>query len=241
MCTGVDDLCDSAASTDRNSAHADSAFGACCASVVSLAWSLAVAGCLGWREGWSGCWPALAGPVVGASLDGRGGVRWPGLPLIQMPGIPAVTRRARAGGPGQHHGPAGTSGSAGARTAIRSCPARRAVGVARVLLVTWLSCVSSAPQNPHKSGPRRWLPTGSPRTKRHSPAHGGTSANMALLALTSLYAGSAGLTPSAALVARAATGLLLTGRFMVRVHAREQTYRSGAPLSRVPLRAGECL
>src|SRR5882724_10625485 len=25
MCTGVDDLCDSAASTDRNSAHADSA------------------------------------------------------------------------------------------------------------------------------------------------------------------------------------------------------------------------
>jgi hypothetical protein len=37
-------------------------------------------------------------------------------------------------------------------------------------------------------------PTENPRTKRHSAAQGGTAANMALLALTSLYAGSAGLT-----------------------------------------------
>ena len=38
-------------------------------------------------------------------------------------------------GPGQHYGPAGTGGSAEARAAIRSCPPRRAVGVAHVLLV----------------------------------------------------------------------------------------------------------
>src|SRR5712691_1310609 len=48
-----------------------------------------------------------------------------------MPGMPAVTRRARAIGPGQHYGPAGTGGSAEARTAIRSCPARRAVVLPR--------------------------------------------------------------------------------------------------------------
>jgi hypothetical protein len=35
-----------------------------------------------------------------------------------------------------------------------------------------------APQNPHKSGPQGWLPTESPRTKRHSPAHGGTDAKI---------------------------------------------------------------
>jgi hypothetical protein len=40
------------------------------------------------------------------------------------------------------------------------------------------SCVSSSPQNPHKSGAAEWFPTESPRTIRHSPAHGGTDANM---------------------------------------------------------------
>jgi hypothetical protein len=82
------------------------------------------------RDAWGG---GRGGPGAGRRQRDRwwvllwmGGaaLRWPGLPLIQMPGIPAVTRRARAGGPGQHHGPAGTSGSAGART--RSGPARRA-------------------------------------------------------------------------------------------------------------------
>src|ERR1035441_7882786 len=69
-----------------------------------------------------------------------------------MPGMPAVTRRARASGPGWHYGPAGTGGSAEARTAIRSGPARRAVGVARVLWwpenLVELRVV--APQNPEK-------------------------------------------------------------------------------------------
>ena len=75
-----------------------------------------------------------------------------------------------------------------------------------------LSCVPSPPQNPHKSGSAARFPTESPRTKRHSPAHGGTDANMALPPLTGLYAGSAGLTMLKLLVARAATDLLLTGR-----------------------------
>src|ERR1035441_579931 len=112
-----------------------------------------------------------------------------------MPGMPAVTRRARASGPGQHYGPAGTGGSAEARTAIRSCPARRAVGVAQVLLVAGNlgELRVLVPQNPHNSGNAAYSPTESPRTKRHPPAHGGTGAKMPLLALTSLYAGSASL------------------------------------------------
>ena len=63
--------------------------------------------------------------------DGRAGWGEAGL----RPGVPAVTRHACASGPGQHYGLAGTGGSAEARTAIGSCPARRAVGVALVLLV----------------------------------------------------------------------------------------------------------
>ena len=74
---------------------------------------------------------------------------------------------------------------------------------------------------PTSPRPRPAAPTQTPRTERHYPAQDGTAANMALLALTSLYAGSAGPAPLTALVARAATDLLLTGRFMVRVHARE--------------------
>jgi hypothetical protein len=70
----------------------------------------------------------------------------------------------------------------------------------------------ASPQNPHKSGSAAMAPTEIPRTKRHYPAQDGTAANMALLALTSLYAGSAGLTPLTAPVVRAATDLLLTGR-----------------------------
>jgi hypothetical protein len=37
-----------------------------------------------------------------------------------------------------------------------------------------------APQKTHKSGPRTRFPTGFPQTKRHSPAHGGTPAKVAL-------------------------------------------------------------
>jgi transcriptional regulator with XRE-family HTH domain len=77
---------------------------------------------------------------------------------------------------------------------------------------------------PTSPRPRPAVPTKTPRTERHYPAQDGTAANMASLALTSLYAGSAGLAPLTALVARAATDLLLTGRFMVRVHAREPKY-----------------
>ena len=68
-------------------------------------------------------------------LDGRGSSAVTGLLLIWVPGVPAVTRHACASGPGQHYGPAGTGGSAEARTVIGFCPARRAVGVALVLLV----------------------------------------------------------------------------------------------------------
>src|SRR5450755_2150162 len=129
-----------------------------------------------------------------------------------------VTRRVRARGPGQHYGPAGTGGSAEARTAIRSCPARRAVGVARC---SWwpgnlVELRVVAPQNPHKSGSAASFPTESPRTKRHSPAHGGTGAKMALLALTSLYAGSAGLAILKLPVVRASTDPLKSGRSTVR-------------------------
>jgi hypothetical protein len=57
-----------------------------------------------------------------------------------------------------------------------------------------LTCMAASPQISHKSGSTAWFPTESPWTKGHSPAQGGTAASMALLALTSLYAGSAGLT-----------------------------------------------
>ena len=60
------------------------------------------------------------------------------------------------------------------------------------------------------------VPTESPRTKRHSPAQGGTGAKVALLALTSLYAGSAGLTTVELPVVRASTDLLKSGRSAVR-------------------------
>jgi len=72
-----------------------------------------------------------------------------------------------------------------------------------------------SPQNPHKSGSAGRLPTQNPRTKRHSPAHGGTAATMALLPLIGLYAGSAGLAWLTAPVVRAATGLLVSGRSAV--------------------------
>ena len=82
---------------------------------------------------------------------------------------------------------------------------------------TSVSCVSPVPQNPHKSGSAARFPTESPRTKRHSPAHGGTAANMALVALTGLYAGSAGLAMLKLCVARSGTDLLLSGRSKVRI------------------------
>jgi hypothetical protein len=65
---------------------------------------------------------------------------------------------------------------------------------------------------PTSPPPQGRLPTENPRTRRHSPAHGGTAATMAVLVLTSPYAGSAGLTPLTARVAPATTDLLLTGR-----------------------------
>ena len=59
-----------------------------------------------------------------------------------------------------------------------------------------------APQNPHKSGSPAVAPTENPRTKRHSPAHGGTAASIGTLALKSLYAGSERLTSVTARVVR---------------------------------------
>jgi hypothetical protein len=76
-----------------------------------------------------------------------------------------------------------------------------------------------SPQNPHKSGSAGRLPTQNPRTRRHSPAHGGTAATMALLPLIGLYAGSAGLARLTAPVVRAATGLLVSGRSAVRIRS----------------------
>ncbi len=52
----------------------------------------------------------------------------------------------------------------------------------------------ASPQNPHKPASAGRLPTKSPRTRRHSLAHGGTAASMVSLALASIYAGSAELT-----------------------------------------------
>jgi hypothetical protein len=46
-----------------------------------------------------------------------------------------------------------------------------------------MSCVFASPQNPHKSGSAAVVPTRNPRTKRHYPAYGGTTASMVLLAL----------------------------------------------------------
>jgi hypothetical protein len=96
-------------------------------------------------------------------------------------------------------------------------------------LETRLSCVSSAPQNPHKSGSAAWFPTKSPRTKRHSPAHGGTGANMTLLALTSLYAGSAGLAILKLPVVRTSTDLLKSGRSAVRPCPLTTSTSTGIP------------
>ena len=53
--------------------RAKSAFGACCPSVASLSWSLAVAGMPGSAGGVSGCWLASAGSVASASPGWAGG------------------------------------------------------------------------------------------------------------------------------------------------------------------------
>ena len=97
------------------------------------------------------------------------------------------------------------------------------------------SCVSSAPQNPHKSGSAEWFPTESPRTKRHSPAHDGTDANMPLPPLTGLYAGSAGLTILKLPVVRAATDLLLSGRSRVRVAVGAHVICAGQAICHQPV------
>lgn len=69
---------------------------------------------------------------------------------------------------------------------------------------------------PTELGGRRVIPTKSPRIKRHSPAYGGTAANMAVLALTSHYVGSAGLMPLTAGTLPVMTELLVSGRPAVR-------------------------
>ena len=97
------------------------------------------------------------------------------------------------------------------------------------------SCVSSAPQNPHKSGSARSFPTESPQAKRHSPAHDGTDANMPLPPLTGLYAGSAGLTILKLPVVRAATDLLLSGRSRVRVAVGAHVICAGQAICHQPV------
>jgi hypothetical protein len=152
------------------------------------------------EAGVPGCWPAsAAAAAVGEycpSLPGCAGeaaARCPGCRLSRCRACRAVARRVRAGDSGTAcMTTAGTGGNAEPRTATRSCPAHRAVGVARALQGTSLRCASSAPQNSRKSGSTAWFPTESPRTKRHSPAHGGTNANMALPPLIGLYAGAQG-------------------------------------------------
>jgi hypothetical protein len=114
-----------------------------------------------------------------------------GQPSLGMACSPAV---ARATGPRRGH--------------VSSTCSSRALGNRKAIL----TCMSASPQIPHKSGSAVRFPTESPRTKRHSPAQDGTGANMALLALTSLYAGSAGLAILKLPVVRASTDLLKSGR-----------------------------
>src|ERR1035441_10406910 len=105
--------------------------------------------------------------------------------------------------------------AAALKLAPRSGPARRPAPLALAGCSWWPGSLVElrvlAPQNPHKSGSAASFPTESPRTKRHSPAHGGTGAKMASLALTSLYAGSTGLTVLELPVVRASTDLLKSG------------------------------
>src|ERR1017187_2414384 len=106
--------------------------------------------------------------------------------------------------------------AAALKLAPRSGPARRAAPLALPRCSWWPGSLVElrvlVPQNPRKSGSAAWFPTESPRTKRHSPVHGGTGAKMALLALTSLYAGSARLTILKLPAVRASTDLLKSGR-----------------------------
>ena len=74
-----------------------------------------------------------------------------------------------------------------------------------------LTGLRASPQNPHKPASAAAIPTENPRTKRHYPAQDGTAASMTLLALTGLYAGSAGLTILKLPVVRSGTDLLLNG------------------------------
>ena len=123
---------------------------------------------------------------------------------------------------------AGTGDNAEGRIVIRSWLAHRAGGIARVLLA------AGNLAEPRVLGPTEfpqvrstaWFPTESPRTKRHSPAHGGTDANMPLLALTGLYAGSAGLTMLKLPVVLAGTDLLVSGRSAVRIRSPALVFRT---------------
>ena len=115
--------------------------------------------------------------------------------------------------------------SAGASRAILLSPVQRLPYAEQAVEVPEESIpeLRASPQNPHKSGSAGRLPTKNPRTRRHSPAHGGTAATMALPPLIGLYAGSAGLARLTSPVVRTATGLLVSGRSAVRI-------RSPAPL-----------
>jgi hypothetical protein len=106
-------------------------------------------------RGCSGCWLTSAGSVVSASPGWAGGSSAvTGLLLIWVPGVPAVTRRACASGPGQHYGLQELA--AALKLAPRSGPARRAAPLALPWCSWWpgsqVELRVLAPQNPHKSG-----------------------------------------------------------------------------------------
>jgi hypothetical protein len=194
-------------------------FGACCASVASLAWSLAAAGMPGVAGG--------GGPGAGR----RQRDRWRVL-VLDGRGSGAVTGVASHLDAG-HAGGSTTGTCQWSRTAWsrgrwrqRWSSHRDQVlpGAARRWrrpgapggLGTWLSCVSwphRIPTSPGRGGGSPQNPHGRNGIPRYTAAR---MLTWPLLALTSLYAGSAGLTIVKLPVVRSGTDLLKSGRSAVR-------------------------
>ena len=138
-----------------------------------------------------------------------------------LDGDPSATGRCRV--PGSRPAATGRKENSPGPAALPSDPSRKAGGstevrregaVTRPCRTPRRHCLTrafSAHRFPTSPCPRGCFPTESPRTKRHSPAHGGTGGNVALLALTSLYAGSAGLAILKLPAVRASTDLLKSG------------------------------
>lgn len=141
---------------ERLPVSAESAFGACCLSVASLAWSLAVAGMPGRREG---VFRVLAG------VSGIGGECFSWMGGGQQGGdrVAAHLDAGHAGGNttrtcqwSQDSIMAPQEVAAALKLAPRSGPARRAAPLALPRCSWWPGNLVElrvvAPQNPHKSG-----------------------------------------------------------------------------------------